>query len=200
MSPQSAKTLCALAIIAASHSAMAQSGPNLLGRKFISPSDMASVSNPMEPASATSQAQQQQDVPALPAVSASPAQAPAAPARQAQAPAQPMAPAVATPAQQPALAPQPAPLPRYVADTSYNMGSLSSKASDGAKLDSKMIGAYAARAPKTTPASSSREGMKATAPSVAILRSLGVEQGKIDMELNRLTPSQFQRWAEEASR
>lgn len=80
------------------------------------------------------------------------------------------------------------------------MGSLSSKASDGAKLDSKMVGAYAARAPKTTPASASREGMRATAASVAILRSLGVEQGKIDMELNRLTPSQFQRWAEEASR
>lgn len=194
MSPQSAKTLCALAVLAAaSHSALAQSAPDLLGRKFITPSDMANMPNPAAPSAVTLPAQPQ-DVPPQQASAPPAQQAPASPARPAT---QPVAAAAPT---APAQAAQAAPIARYVADTSYNMGSLSNKAADGARLDSKMVGAYAARAPKTTPASASREGMKATAPSVAILRSLGVEQGKIDMELNRLTPSQFQRWAEEASR
>lgn len=214
MSPHSAKTLCALAIFAvASQSASAQSTADLLGRKFITPSDLANAQNPMAPAAQPQLAPSAQsplaplDYPQEPAQATarqSPAQAAPAPAASPAPAARPAAIAQPTPAAAPAplaaRTPEAAQPPRYVADSSYNMGSMSHHSASGEKLDSKMAAAYAARAPSAAPASASREGMKASAPSVAILRSLGVEQGKIDMELNRLTPSQLQRWAEEARR
>lgn len=196
MSPHSAKTLCALAIFAvASQSASAQSTADLLGRKFITPSDLANAQNPMAPAAQPQLAPSAQSPLAPLDYPQEPAQATArqSPAQAAPAPA-------AAPAPLAARTPEAAQPPRYVADSSYNMGSMSHHSASGEKLDSKMAAAYAARAPSAAPASASREGMKASAPSVAILRSLGVEQGKIDMELNRLTPSQLQRWAEEARR
>lgn len=85
--------------------------------------------------------------------------------------------------------------PRFIQDSDPNHGTVSYYESKAAAKEQYYAGSYGQRSPATSPSSRSTEQMGYLAPIVESLRNRGVEEGKISLELNRLTPVQFAHWA-----
>ena len=84
---------------------------------------------------------------------------------------------------------------RYIPDTDSNNGSIDYYESKATKQNNYYINKYSNRAPQNPAASNNPKDMVALSPYIESLRQMGVSEGKISVELNRLTTPQFIHWA-----
>lgn len=92
------------------------------------------------------------------------------------------------------------PPPRYVPDQQVNTGTLNYYLSRGANQASSNANAYGQRQAPPAPAGSNRAQMNTLEAILEQVRAKGVNEGKISVELNRLTTAQFIHWAQQTGR
>lgn len=200
------KTIAAAALAVAAATAGAQAPPTaaktpeFLSRQFMTPENIAAMNNgapPQQPRRAAPQSDLASPTDlGSSSMAAAPLEAPAAkPPVAAPSP----APAVPTP---PRAAPEPSPepRPRYVLDTTYNLGSLAHHTDRAATQEALLARRHGVRQTPKASASASPGELVALLPVLEQLETRGIDPRKVDLELRRLNPEQFQRWAREVQR
>ena len=157
---------------------------NPFSRQFVTPEQMA----PSIPAPPSVN-------PAAP-VAVAPPGAPSGPS----APPAPRLPAPPPPsAAPPARVQEPAPS-RFIPDGPRNTGSLTYFEGRGEAQSAHYGNAYGQSPPRPNAAGALPSQVEMLGPLVWQLRAQGVDEGKISIELNRLTPAQFAHWAQQSLR
>jgi hypothetical protein len=86
---------------------------------------------------------------------------------------------------------------RYIQETDANNARIDYYENIGAQKNNEYAKKYGTKTTPPAPAAGNPSQTKILEPTLTKLREMGVDQAKIDLELNRLTPAQFVRWATE---
>ena len=194
------KTITALAVLAsaASGASWAQTTSFTLGHQFITPDRLAEMSSAYAPATAPANSAPANDQTAAKLLAAatkpvSPA-TPTAPAAPTTPAAGPNATAVATTMLPPAV--DPAPIQRYIEDADSNQNRIAYYEAQGEAKLAGYASTYGFASPDRSRLAQHPEQIDRLSNAIRRLRARGVEEGKISMELNRMTLAQFIRWTE----